>query len=262
MTNDAGGAIEARVTKFFAALERRHLSELTFSEVARALRALSAGYVEKRRSGGIKTALQGRGKRAAFALYQGAMHFRMTLDVVRDLQLDTASMMSSVLDLGCGTGVCGSAWSLAGGSAAIVEGIDVSNWALDEARWTYRTLGLSGRAYATDISTFLPRERPAAVIAGWVLNELEPAARDAVTARLLDWTNRGSSLLVLEPVARRVAPWWDEWVPPFVEQGARVIEYRAEPRLSSQIELLGRSAGLDARRITLRVCALAGRPRP
>ena len=50
-------------------LEARHLSELTFAEVRRGLQALSSLYVERRERLADGAALDGAGKRAAFALY-------------------------------------------------------------------------------------------------------------------------------------------------------------------------------------------------
>ena len=53
---------------YYAALEARHRAELTFAEVRRALQALSSLYVERRDAIAAGKALEGRGKRAAFAL--------------------------------------------------------------------------------------------------------------------------------------------------------------------------------------------------
>src|SRR5437899_2677183 len=60
--------MDDRLAAWMAALEARHLAELTFSEVSRALRALSSAYVERRAKLARGAALDGAGKRAAFAL--------------------------------------------------------------------------------------------------------------------------------------------------------------------------------------------------
>ena len=121
----------------------RHLSELTFAEVRRALQALSSLYVERRERMAGGAALDGAGKRAAFALYYGPMHFLLVREIVRGLSLHAPRR---ILDLGCGTGTAGAAWALEGGSRARVEGVDRNGWAVTEARWTYARLGLDGRA--------------------------------------------------------------------------------------------------------------------
>ena len=54
---------------WLAALDERHLANLTPSEVTRALRALSSCYVERREKLAHGGALDGAGKRAAFALF-------------------------------------------------------------------------------------------------------------------------------------------------------------------------------------------------
>ena len=69
----------------YADLEARHLSELTFAEVRRALQALSSLYVERRERMAEGAVFDGAGKRAAFALYYGPMHFLLVREIVRAL---------------------------------------------------------------------------------------------------------------------------------------------------------------------------------
>src|SRR5688572_32237948 len=87
---------------WMVALEERHLSDLRFQEVTRALRALSARYVS-RRGGDVQRSLDTRGKRAAFALYYAPLHFLATDLVVRALGAQTPAPRS-IIDIGCGTG--------------------------------------------------------------------------------------------------------------------------------------------------------------
>src|SRR3989454_12739562 len=70
---------------WFIALESRHLSRLTFAEVRRGLQALSALYVDRGKRLGTGAALEGSGKRAAFALFYAPLHFLLVRDVVRAL---------------------------------------------------------------------------------------------------------------------------------------------------------------------------------
>ena len=89
-------------------LEERHLADLRFSEVTRALRALSSAYVERRESALAEhKALDGAGKRAAFALYYGPLHFLLVQHIVSELGASFSA--GTVVDLGCGTGVAGAA---------------------------------------------------------------------------------------------------------------------------------------------------------
>jgi hypothetical protein len=93
---------------FFKQLEERHLADLRFSEVTRALRALSSTYVERRESAlADRKALDGAGKRAAFALYYGPLHLLLIQHIVRELGITVPPGL--VVDLGCGTGVAGAA---------------------------------------------------------------------------------------------------------------------------------------------------------
>ena len=153
-------------------------------------------------------ALDSHGKRAAFALFYAPLHFLVTRHVVRALDRDAATP-SSVVDIGCGTGAAGAAWALAAGGVPVV-GIDRHPWAVAETRWTYKQLGLSGQVRSGDV-TRLPRLRPGSgVIAAYVLNELSEPVREQVEETLLAAAHRGVSVLVLEPIARTLTPWWDQ----------------------------------------------------
>ena len=71
--------------RWLADVEARHLRDMTPTEVARALRALSSTYVERRRRLGEGAALDGAGKRAAFALFYAPLHFLVVRAVVHAL---------------------------------------------------------------------------------------------------------------------------------------------------------------------------------
>ena len=69
--------------RWLTALESRHFSDLTFQEVSRSLRALSATYVERRDRLREGAALSGAGKRAAFAVFYGPLHYLLVREIVR-----------------------------------------------------------------------------------------------------------------------------------------------------------------------------------
>ena len=94
------------------ALDRRHLADFTLSEVARALRALSSCYVERRTKLATGGALSSAGKRSAFALFYGPLHFLVTREIVTALPISHGSI-TDVIDLGCGTGAAGAGLAVA-----------------------------------------------------------------------------------------------------------------------------------------------------
>jgi SAM-dependent methyltransferase len=242
---------------FYAALEARHLSLLTFKEVRRALTALSSLYVERRERIAGGAALDGAGKRAAFALYYGALHFLLVRELVRALG-PSLRTPPRVLDLGCGTGTAGAAWTLAGERRAAVDGVDRNGWAVAEARWTLRQLGLAGTVTRGDAAAAAVPAAGAGVIAAFTVNELPDAARDRLLGRLLEAAAAGSPVLIVEPIARRATPWWSEWSRAFHERGGREDEWRLRPALPETLALLGKAAGLDTRELTGRSLALPG----
>src|SRR6059036_3988777 len=118
-------------------LEKRHLADLTIKQVASALRALSSAYVERRGRLAAGAALSGAGKRAAFALFYGPLHFLLVRHIVNALPQANAST-ETLIDLGCGTGASGAAWASACTRPPRVIGIDRHPWAVGEASRTYR----------------------------------------------------------------------------------------------------------------------------
>ncbi len=107
---------DARVDAWLSALDEKHLADLTPSEVARALRALSSLYVERRAKLAAGSALGTAGKRAAFALFYAPTHFLLIRHVLRAL---APPPVTRILDLGCGTGSAGAAWGLESPGARI-----------------------------------------------------------------------------------------------------------------------------------------------
>lgn len=246
--------LNERFSAWIAALDARYLVDLTPSEVARALRALSSCYVERRDRLAAGDALGSAGKRAAFALFYAPLHFLVAREVVR---ATGASAITAVTDLGCGTGAAGAAWALEAGGVP-VAGFDRHPWAVGEAAWTYRALGLRGKARQADVTRLPLRVRPrSAVIAAYSANELPPAGRAALLPRLLTAASQhGARLLVVEPIARTSAPWWNEWAAAFVGAGGRAEEWRFPARLPNRQTQLARAAGLEPRELTARSLSL------
>ena len=230
-------------------IERRHLSDLTFSQVSSALRALSSTYVERRgrmREGG---ALEGVGKRAAFALFYGPLHFLLVRAIVSALP-GALRGPATLVDLGCGTGAAGAAWATSCARTPRVIGIDRHPWALGEAARTYREFGLTGRTIRRDIAAAALPNEPSSILAAFTLNELPDAPRDALVQRLLERAARGDQVLVVEPVAGFVAHWWDTWRAAVESMGGRGDEWRFRIELPAIVAKLDRAAKLDHRELT------------
>jgi hypothetical protein len=245
---------ESPFSAWIAALDERHLADLTLPEVGRALRALSSCYVERRSRLAEGAALEGAGKRAAFALFYAPLHFQTTAHIVQELG---AGEVSEVLDLGCGTGPAGAAWALASPEPARVSGFDRSAWAIAEANWSYQQLGIRGRATRQDLTRvqFRPR-RGLGLLAAYAINELSDAARAAVLPRLLDAGHRGATVLIVEPIARRLTPWWSAWESAVTAAGGRADEWRLASTLPPRQRQLARSAGLNPQELTARTLFL------
>jgi len=226
-------------------LEERYLRDLTFPEVRRGLQALSRFYVERQRRFDGRAALDGAGKRAAFALFYSPIHFLVVDHVVRALGLHDPHP-GAILDLGCGAGASGAAWSAAAGCAPRVTGFDRNPWALQEAARTYRHWGIRGQTVRADASRW---RAEGAVVAGWVVNELAEPERHGLAERLL---RCAGPVLVVEPIAARPVPWWSEWERGFERGGGRADLWRFPAELPDLVRRLDRAAGLDHRELTAR----------
>ncbi len=242
--------------QWIEALEARHLADLTFSEVSRALRALSSTYVERRRRLTEGAALSGAGKRAAFALFYAPLHYLLVRAIVRALPEATLAS-PTLVDLGCGTGASGAAWAHACSRRPRVVGIDRHPWVLGEAARTYRTFGLAARTRQDDVVSAILPKGPALMLAAFTLNELQDAPRAALLQRLAERASKGDRVLIVEPVAGSVAPWWNKWSDIFVEAGGGKAEWRIRVELPAIVAKLDRAAGLDHRELTGRSLWLA-----
>ena len=241
------------VDQWLDALEERHLADLTVPEVTRALRALSSCYVERREKLATGGALDGAGKRAAFALFYGPQHFFIVREILRQV-LDATSgpRYTHVVDLGCGTGAAGAAAALECGAASI-EGWDLNPWAVREANWTYQALGLKGHARTVNLSQSKIRARPGTlIVAAYSINELPDPGRHEILSQVKDAHLRGAGVLVVEPIGRRVNRWWDDWANVFRASGGRADDWRFPTALPRRQRAIAKGAGLEVQELTAR----------
>ncbi len=227
-------------------LEQRHLADLRVSEVTRALRALSVDYVH-RRERVSRDALAGRGKRAAFALFYGPLHFFVVREIARQLSLDGANVRE-VVDLGCGSGAAGAALGSVFGSQPFILGIDRQGWVLEEASFAYRAFALRHRVVRADARALRPADPShTLIVAAYTINELGDDARADLLGSLQALLDRGAGLLIVEPIARAVTPWWSEWRAALASSGVRGDDWRFTDALPEPLRRWDRAAGLDHR---------------
>jgi hypothetical protein len=232
-------------------LESRHLADLRFAEVSRALRALSSTYVERRRALRDGAALAGAGKRAAFALFYGPLHYLTMREVVRRLGAGAVGGRTLV-DLGCGTGAAGAAWVDEAPALSRVLAIDRHPWAIAEATRTYRHFNVPVQLRQADLASIGWPKTAAAFLAAFAVNELPEPARNSLLGRLIERGTGGDAVLIAEPLARSVAPWWRDWEKAFAVAGGRADEWRFPADLPEVVARLDRAAGLNHRELTVR----------
>ena len=230
--------------RWLSALEARHFSDLTFQEVARSLRALSATYVERRDGIREGAALAGAGKRAAFAVFYGPLHYLLVREIVHAIPGALEEEPRTLVDLGCGTGAAGAAWVEACGGKPQVIGVDRHPWTLTEAAYTYRDFGLRSRTMRADAVTVALPKPPALILAAFTVNELSDEGRAALLPRLVERATRGDRVLIVEPLARSATRWWTTWEQAFGVAGGRADEWRFKVDLPPLVAKLDRAAGL------------------
>ena len=100
-------------------------------------------------------------------------------------------------------------------------------------------------------SAELPKGR-AAFLAAFALNELPDGPREALFARLLERAANGDRVLIVEPLAGFVAPWWKNYAARVEEAGGRAEEWRFREELPAIVAKLDRAAGLRHNELTAR----------
>lgn len=233
----------AAFDRWLAALEARHLARLRFAEVARALRALSATYVERRARLAARGALDTAGKRAAFALYFGPRHWLLAFALAQRLP-DARHPARRLLDLGCGTGAAGAGWAAAMAHPPALAALDAHPWAVAEAAATYRHFGLTARVQRGRADR-VAWPRADAIVAAFLANELDDEARARLLDRLEAAAHAGARVLVIEPLARAATPWWAVWERRVIDAGGLSGDARMDVPLPPLTHRLARAAGLE-----------------
>lgn len=259
-------APDAVVEAWLSALIERHTSGLSRPEFLKAVRALSVRYVQRRAELTDRPPTDSRGKRAAFAGYFAPLHFITVRAVVAAVGAATTPL-DRLVDLGCGTGVAGAAWALACRHKPQLLGVDRQRWAVQEAEWNWRTLGLSGRARLADLvaaaETLAADHRArgrTGVVLGWSVNELDPGRRQRLFAAVRTLASRHQALLVIEPIARAAAPWWGDWAHAVTAAGGRAAEWRFDVALPGSLAALDEAAGFRRDGLAVRTLWVPGEP--
>lgn len=245
----------------------RYVPPLTFTELRKGVQALSTLYVERREEGRLAArAIDGLGKRGAFATYYAALHFltvHHTFEMVGGA--DTFGAPRRIVDLGCGTGAVGAALATAFAPHPELLGIDRSGWALEEAERTWTAFDLAGQVQRAELPEGLKALGAGDLLAlGWTLSEWEPELRGAFLARITRALRRGAALYVAEPLATGVTPWWDEWSERLAEFGVRQELCKVAIVRPPFLQDMDKAAKLDHQVIGARVLAgrVANRPKP
>lgn len=249
-----GQVTEEEVHRWVEAAHEKWACDLTFRELRRGVQAVSDLYVHKRGKGGLsRKAADGRGKKAAFAVYFGGLHLLL-------VQAWTGSHLAvegvEVEDMGCGPGVVGAAVARWVGAPRVASS-DIRGDHLQVAAWTARRLGLRSRTRKAGLPGAITNtgRRPTLWCFGWVLNELSDSEREATTAALKARIERGDGVVVFAPLSTRASPWWSKEVrrlravsPDLVEQ-----EFRCRPELPALLKDLDRATRLNHQELGARV---------
>jgi hypothetical protein len=259
---------DAEIDAWLAALANRHQAPFSPPHFLKAVRALSARYVERRAVLPGRSPLDSAGKRAAFAAFYAPLHLLATRAIVSAVR---PPEVERVFDLGCGTGVAGAAWALLASRPLSISGIDRNSWALSEARWNWRQLGLDGDTRRGDLVREIEklarsrwperrglRKSEAAawercgIVLGWSVNELSDEERTQLLPILLELGGRGATVVVIEPLARSAVPWWNDWTARWSAAGGRSAEWKLPLPLPPALAEIDRAAGFNRQQLSAR----------
>jgi SAM-dependent methyltransferase len=233
----------------------RFLPPLTFPELRRGVQALSALYVERRGEGRLaERALDGAGKRAAFACFYAPLHFLTLHHALAALGWPQGTPPARIADLGCGTGAAGAAVAAHFERRPPLLAVDRSGFALGEARHTYRAFGVPARTRRGALPAALPTVRAGDLwVLGWTVNECAPAVEEALRTRVGAAAEAGVALVVAEPLATAATPWWRDWERALAPAGVHARELKVRVELPLPLAKLDRAAGLDHRLLGARL---------
>ena len=255
-------SIDPELDRWIDALVARHVASLRRPEFLKAVRALSARYVQRRAELPSRSPLDSAGKRAAFAAFFAPLHFLTIQHIVEALSA-ARRRLEVVHDLGCGSGAASAAWARALPAPVAIVGVDRHPWALAEAEWTWRQWRLSGRAHRGDFVDVARRlaaarqsGKPTAILCAWSVNELANDERGALLPALLELSARGHTVLIVEPLARSATPWWPEWTTAFARAGGRQDEWRFDVELPQALAELDDAAGFRREGLSARSLSL------
>ena len=252
----ASGELKTRFDAWLTDTVKRHSRKLEFREIRQGVRALSSLWLERRAGGELaRRAIEGHGKRAALASYFAALHFLTLHHTLEHLGDTTLSGIRRIFDLGCGTGACGAALGAAVPTRTTVFGVDRSAWVLGEARRTWSHFGLRQHTRRAELPEGMPEgSRGDLLMLGWVVNEIDAGPREELRKALRAVLGRGARVLIAEPLARSVSPWWESWCEA-LDARSEIVKLRIER--PAWIEEMDRASGLDHSTLGARVL-LAG----
>ena len=111
----------------------------------------------------------------------------------------------------------------------------------------------SGRASQGDITRVrISGKKGLGILAAYSVNELKDEFRNTLLQTLVEAQARGSRILIVEPIARRLTPWWGDWERAVTQAGGRADEWRFPAALPARQKSLAKAAGLDPREMTAR----------
>lgn len=102
-------------------------------------------------------------------------------------------------------------------------------------------------------------KRTEGLVAAFAVNELSDDARRRLLPRLVDSAERGASILIVEPIARRANLWWAEWSDLVNARGGRSDEWRFPVDLPPFVAELDRASGLNHKVLSGRSLFLSSR---
>ena len=242
---------EARFNRWLVWLGQECGQGLSFSELRRGAQALSNDYVSRRiESQGSARALEGRAKRAAFAMFYSPLHYLVARRVLDDSGL-TSLPLTRILDVGCGLGAAGAAWAHGSPARPRVWACDKNGWAVQTARASFRELGLRARVERRSVLAMTAPTRGDVILASYVVNELTAAERSEFLAMCLG-ARQSSGILILEPIAIRPLKWWAPWTRAILEAGGREDTWELEIHLPDSLRQIDQASGWDHNRVKAR----------
>lgn len=146
--------------------------------------------------------------------YYGVMHALIVQAIAAYFHIQQWPFQR-LIDIGCNTGVAGLTLCAQLPTITSYIGLEPQRWAAKKAKQFQLACAIPGKIFSGTGLTWQPQKGDL-ILLSFVLNEMTESQRKVLHSKLLHHLEKGAGILIIEPIARHITPWWDSWLQSFL----------------------------------------------